>query len=269
MVYVLCSSGFGCDSSDHFIKLIKVGFTNNFEKRLQAYISSNPTIEILYEFENGTLEDEKAIHKFLSFFKYPAGNEWYYYGYFITNFFDTYTTIDSIRRAIYSEDGSIRSISDYLLTPTIDIYLNSILNVVYTRADRIKDLGLEINLRNEIDHLKHLSHVGIVMNWAKEKYPEKIEEINKHFEKSMCLPTDLNKEIIQFVRQYWKLPSSEEKLKFLCEYSPKSDDFITFIFDYIKEGYFGEFFEILGPEKCKQLGYDAEVLKNELISALK
>lgn len=66
MIYVL-------KSADH----VKIGYTKDFTKRLGSYKSSNPTIEVIAEYDEGTLFLEQYIHK--NFKKAVHGREWYDY----------------------------------------------------------------------------------------------------------------------------------------------------------------------------------------------
>ena len=49
MIYVLKSAGY--DESNKFIELIKIGFTDNWEKRFASYLLHNPTIVPLFLIE--------------------------------------------------------------------------------------------------------------------------------------------------------------------------------------------------------------------------
>lgn len=74
----------------------------------------------------------------------------------------------------------------------------------------------------------------------------------------------LSEEITDFLGQYEKQPGLFGKLKYLCEYVPKSKDFKDNILSHISEKHFKEFYELLGPERCRALGYHVTRLKKEL-----
>ena len=70
--------------------------------------------------------------------------------------------------------------------------------------------------------------------------------------------------IDNFFAIYDKLPDITKKLKYLCE-SDLEEDFIKlYILPLISEPHFDEYFVVLGPERCKALGYNTTRLKNEL-----
>jgi hypothetical protein len=63
VIYLLKSNG-----------LHKIGFTTNMDSRLKSHLTSNPTIQLVSQF-NGTLKDEKELHAF--FDNKRVGGEWF------------------------------------------------------------------------------------------------------------------------------------------------------------------------------------------------
>ena len=74
----------------------------------------------------------------------------------------------------------------------------------------------------------------------------------------------LNEEIENFMLTYESLPRLYDKLKYLCEYKPQSSEFSRSIVNHITEKHFREYYEILGLERCKSLGYNITKLNKEL-----
>lgn len=64
MIYLIKSSDY-----------LKVGFSDNFEKRLKSYRSDNPNFLILDTLESGTKQDENNLHKMME--KYLHYGEWF------------------------------------------------------------------------------------------------------------------------------------------------------------------------------------------------
>ena len=81
---------------------------------------------------------------------------------------------------------------------------------------------------------------------------------------SIVAGDQLNKEIENFMQTYESLPRLYDKLKYLCEYNPISTDFRRIIMNHISEKHFKEYYEILGPERCKALGYNITKLNKDL-----
>lgn len=81
MLYLIKSPG-NCG------KILKIGYTNNIEKRLKSYKSDNPDSELLATRE-GDEAFEHKLHKYFHRFKYTLGREWFYYNEEIVDEFKT------------------------------------------------------------------------------------------------------------------------------------------------------------------------------------
>jgi len=69
-------------------KVLKIGYTNNIEKRFNIYKSCNPDVVLLATRE-GDEKFEHKLHKYFSDFRYNLGREWYYYNEKIIEEFNT------------------------------------------------------------------------------------------------------------------------------------------------------------------------------------
>ena len=69
-------------------KVLKIGYTNNIEKRFNIYKSCNPDVVLLATRE-GDEKFEHKLHKYFSDFKYNQGREWFYYNEKIVDEFST------------------------------------------------------------------------------------------------------------------------------------------------------------------------------------
>ena len=66
--------------------LLKIGFSDNLDKRLKSYYECNPLVKILSTRE-GDRRLESFMHRYFREFKYPERNEWFYYSdEIVTNF---------------------------------------------------------------------------------------------------------------------------------------------------------------------------------------
>jgi hypothetical protein len=74
---------------------------------------------------------------------------------------------------------------------------------------------------------------------------------------------DEMKQISEFFTTYNSLPSFFEKLKFLCE-SNLSGVVLEQVLLQIKEPHFKEYYEVLGPKRMRELGYNITLFKKEL-----
>jgi hypothetical protein len=58
--------------------LLKIGFSDNLDRRLRLYYECNPLVKILSTRE-GDKRLESFMHRYFREFKYPELNEWFYY----------------------------------------------------------------------------------------------------------------------------------------------------------------------------------------------
>ena len=86
MIYVLISAAFGEND-----KLIKIGYTENFNARKRQYLNTNPTIKtykVIGKGDDGK-HIEKILHYMFSKYRYPKhGKEWFIYNEEILSYFN-------------------------------------------------------------------------------------------------------------------------------------------------------------------------------------
>lgn len=68
------------------IALLKIGYTNNINKRMSTYKTHNPTFNLLYVGE-GNKENEKFLHLYFERYRHESSKEWFYYTPIITEYF--------------------------------------------------------------------------------------------------------------------------------------------------------------------------------------
>lgn len=84
------------------------------------------------------------------------------------------------------------------------------------------------------------------------------------FNLSMSLTSDdIMKEVMKILEYYESLPRLFDKLKFLCELDQPKEIIDALLYN-ITEKHFVEYYTILGPERCKALGYNVSLLNKEL-----
>jgi len=72
--------------------LLKIGYTKDINKRILAYKTHNPTINLLYVGE-GNKENEKFLHLYFDRYRYNDSKEWFYYTPLIIEYFKYRTDI--------------------------------------------------------------------------------------------------------------------------------------------------------------------------------
>jgi hypothetical protein len=122
MIYVLKSLGY--DENDKSIELIKIGYTNNWDKRLVDYKLHNPTIRVLYLCENGNEDDERSLHSYFSEYRFNSyGREWFYYNESIIEFFEE-NPIEKIRNIFIKPKKELPKFKAWVLK--IEEYMSSL-----------------------------------------------------------------------------------------------------------------------------------------------
>ena len=131
MIYVLESAAF---INDRFESIIKIGYTYNWKDRFAAYKTHNPTVKVLFLFEEGNEDDEKLIHSYFRDFKLSSeSGEWYKYDKIIVDFFKRrdIETIRKVTRLFNSLNITTDGCSN-------KCYLYSLVNCLVDGIDEIK-----------------------------------------------------------------------------------------------------------------------------------
>ena len=129
MIYLILSAGFKDNNPDQFEKRLKIGYTDNLENRLKAYLTTNPDF-ILLQTREGDTSLESYLHKKFEKYRYKDSKEWFYYNQEIIDhfqdevedFIDEDILLECIKKDLRSR---ITSISD-LKTKYLDQILNEI-----------------------------------------------------------------------------------------------------------------------------------------------
>ena len=97
MLYLLLSPSFVDNDSEKFKKLLKIGYTEDSNKRLLSYKHSNPSIITLKIFDFGDKVLESSLHLYFRKFRYKDyGREWFEYDESIIQFFEDHKTEESM-----------------------------------------------------------------------------------------------------------------------------------------------------------------------------
>ena len=138
MIYLILSAGFKDNNPDQFEKRLKIGYTNNLEDRLGAYLTTNPDIILLQTLE-GDISVEIYLHRKFEKYRYKDSREWFYYSQEIINFFNN-------SKNFIDEDILLDCIKSELrskITPITELkkkYLNQILDEVKSSDDFKEEL---------------------------------------------------------------------------------------------------------------------------------
>jgi hypothetical protein len=257
MIYVKLSASYkNKDSITEFENILKIGYTKDNEKtssgRDISYKTENPTIKTLYIIEGGTEQDERNLHNhFRKYLKY--GNEWFDYNDEILEFFNTHTTVESLRELEVKFSSKHSTILDeirqnhrYILCIIED-------NLGFGISDR-EFLEL-LDLDNIVDNF-----IEIIIPWLTRNYPDQssiiIQSINHYLELSEGF-----KKFVQHLQDTTIL--FPLRLRELCESQEFTEDEKRMIARDSSPA-FERYYCVLGPERCRALGYSTDKLNREI-----
>lgn len=238
------------DEDDSPIKVIKIGYTDNWEVRLNAHRTSRPKLRVLFTVDGGTQEDEYSIQSYFRDYQFPCGStEWFYYREEIINFFREHTTIEEIMKVVPRVSSKKGSLPDRVVK-----FISS-----FITGDTGADIESYKYLKRLISKrkLKDLDSLRIFLE--AEGYPE--ESINRAL-------TELNNQVslsenaTKFLEDYIENPSVNFKklLKCFCEAKESVRNEVIYYIPYSLR----YFYTTLGPERCRSLGYDRMLIKRDL-----
>lgn len=257
MIYVLKSSGY--DENENLVNLIKIGYTDNWDKRLTQYKIHNPTIKTLYLYDDGNEDDEKFLHSYFSEYKLSDyGREWFYYNNKIVDFFKPFKTIEEIRNLEeYCIEATMNDTIRELSKTKLEIitYINRISSVISNDVNkRLEFIDRYSSYRFLVKN--KIGNVNKLFEFVNVEYGLNLVKKDFDFEKT--------EEIENFMLTYESLPKLYDKLKYLCEYKPTTNEFAGEILEHITEKHFKDYITVLGPERCRSLSYNVGKLNKEL-----
>lgn len=249
------------------LDLLKIDYTedSNKQSRISQYKLHNPGHILLYEIPGGTEDHEKRIQyrfKDLQYSEY--GREWFYYDEEIVEFFNNIDSLEKLEDEL-PKDASSKLYSKYrkrvkkIVEFIYPIDLENITSYSEVRQliqdysdDLVKKLGDRID--NEENVLNYL---------RKDLGDDLVEEFLK--KEDDVLNLRYPEEVVNFVKRYNTIPSFYEKLKELCEYG-LGDEGLDIVLNKIlsKNSEIRYYYNSLGPDNLKRLGYNTTKIKKEL-----
>ena len=211
--------------------LLKIGFTDNLNSRLESYVTHTPDYELLKTRE-GDLILEKYLLNYFKDFNYRG--EWFRFDQKIVDEFD----IVQLDRTVFIEKQQKRFSPDWS-----------------------KDLEKEFMTNHKIDISKNTEMRRIYLAYRYKHLLIDKSEISNYVNSFLDYFRLISKNVMKFYSDFWENKSFIGRLKFLCEnnnlLTPEelNEFFSLFRKDNYENFYFG-----LGPERCKALGYNYSAL---------
>lgn len=238
-INMLAREKIGGDSFD----VIKIGFSNNFNKRLEAYSTHNTSFEVVKKLDGNdfNMACETIIHSYLRDKKYNGRTEVFIRDESLDKLIDNLNSV-----------GDIVSLCSKIKKPkkNVKLYFNLYKPIVLHNWDKIskvfsgkpEDIIISMLYYRSMDIKKHVKEIlGIDLR---------------------DMPEEDLKEIEDFFRGYSKLTDRQYKFKYLCEYCRRVGN--TSILRFIEEKKFDVYINVLGLDVCKAVWYKISELDRRL-----
>ena len=264
MIYVIISPIY-VKKGDYtrFENALKIGYSSDnrktHENRFNTYVTQNPTCEILFKVMEGTKRDEKNLHKYFSRyqkkFEGTDTREWFEYREEILEFFETHTTIESIRNEIKpSLSKRVKKRYKEKLSKSLPIawpYIAAIRKI----TNRLDYTMLEDYSCDDTEEFCE--------DWIKIYYPKEADEIISYYKSVQSKITPEMKESIYKFRKTGEKYFSD-RLREFCELDSNfTSEEKEIIAQQVSEK-FDRMYNYLGPERCKALCYNTTLMNKEL-----
>lgn len=268
MIYLIKSSGYKEEEEGKISTffLLKIGYTedNSKDKRFFQYKLHNPTCQILYEIPDGTEDQEKRIqYRFRDLLFPDYGREWFKYSEEIIEFFKNIKSLKDIENYLPKGNSSKKKYLKY--KNNIKEILKYISNIPCRDIKKFNILCEEIFdiLGDKIIDNEY------TMDYLKLRFgEEKIEEYNKIIESRnsgiYCDDLITNQKVSRFMEEYNSLSEARKKLILLCESNLSSEAIQVVLAQIPESDYIRSYYENLGPQRLKALGYRKSSIEKEL-----
>ena len=262
MIYVILCPAFK-SSEDEFEKLLKIGYTEDSKKdrRFYQYKAHNPTIKVLYEISNGTLELENLIHSYFNKYKYgDFGKEWFIWDEEIIQFFETYKTVDDLLTILDSD--YIRRCPKKRFNGFVKFSYAVIDKCLNLKMKLCNDFTMDQALDSREQCYNELDKSGLIIKNGVIKYIINYFDLTMDQYQDFTDLTKLSNTVSKFIQDFNNLPGFYDKMKAICE-SDFSENERFMILEQVPILYKNLYLQ-MGPERLKANSYNITFIKKEL-----
>ena len=259
MIYLINVTYYNKDTKE-ILDLLKIGYTDNWDKRKSQYLLHNPGIQELYLLEDGSEEQESKLHYKFKDLKYlDYGNEWFYYNEEIVNYIKT-VALEELDKLPNSPNKNMKnSLKGKKEAKKIISYLfdtkEEINNYLSTLSDK---LGDTISYTTTLDYISKDSTID------QDKLKNYYEIKNRSDTGIYTEDKELNIEVLNFLKEYSRITIMYDKLRYLCESSISQDAKNIVLAQLPESDHVKSYYTILGPARLRELGYSITKKKKEL-----
>lgn len=245
MLYVLemmASDSF--DNPTVFKRIIKIGYTRNFDKRMEGYSTHNPFFRVIKIFEGDEFDQtcEKIIHRRLVNKRFEGRVEMFLRDEELIEFLDSIQTRNDILK--YETKCSSKGLSYQSAFNKHKGILSKNWSLIETKYNGTLEELVQLFVDNNVDDLQLFirDKLGIQLIDYTEEEKLQMKKFFKEFKKQGN--------------------NRRNKLKLLCESSNLSG--FGNILDNVPNKRFKEYINTLGVDGCKSLGYDIGLIDKKL-----
>lgn len=253
MIYFIetVSGAASCEDLDNLIRIIKIGFSNNFKKRIKAYNTTSNAFKVIKTLDGKDFDQkcETILHRHFSSKRFPGTREFFIKDEELMREINKINTVDDIirlrknycskleRLKFQKKFKGILAMNWNIIKTVCNEDIDFVIDYILTKEKYIKVEDINI-----FKSVKNLFGVDIL------DYPEEVKG---------CVD--------DFFNVYNKIDTRQKKLKFLCEKLTTLNELErTCILGSITETRFQEYIEVLGLDECKAQAYNTSFLNKKI-----
>ena len=223
-------------------KIIKIGYTKNFNRRLDSYFTHNPFFKVLKVLKGPEFDQrcESRIHQHLINKRYNGRSEMFIKDDYVMSLIDKINTKDDIIN-LYSVKKQRNLRKYYNKYRGVLVKNKDLLMTVYNKDNETLVNEMLCDLETDI------------FSYTKKRFGINLVDLTEEEKKKYA----------EFFNEYEAMRDRRKRLKFVCEYYFNGGD-LEPLLDLLPDKRFKEYLTILGPEKCKATSYRLTTLNNIL-----
>lgn len=223
-------------------KIIKIGYTKNFNRRLDSYFTHNPFFKVLKVLKGPEFDQrcESRIHQHLINKRYDGRSEMFIKDDYVMSLIDKINTKDDIIN-LYSGKKQRNLRKYYNKYRGVLVKNKDLLSTVYDKDNETLVNEMLCDLETDI------------FSYTKKRFGIDLVDLTE----------EEKKRYTEFFKEYEAMKDRRQRLKYVCEYYFNGGE-LEPLLDLLPDKRFKEYLTILGPERCKAKSYRITSLNNIL-----
>lgn len=215
-------------------KIIKIGYTKNFNRRLDSYFTHNPFFKVLKVLRGPEFDQccESRIHKHLINKRYNGRSEMFIKDDYVMSLIDKINTKDDIIN-LYSGKKQRNLRKYYNKYRAVLVKNKDLLLTVYNNDNETLVNEMLCDLETDI------------FSYTKKRFGIDLVDLTEEEKKNYT----------EFFKEYEEMKDRRQRLRYVCEYYFNGGE-LEPLLDLLPDKRFKEYLTVLGPEKCRAKGYN-------------